>query len=807
MRTELRSVSIVLAAITGFALVPDRAAAQATLLGTYVRYLHVGPTGTMINDAAFQSMQYGETAGGTPSCDLYYPGTPQESFTIQATPMGGMPVSMSNDGNGFGPTDVATTAGPTVAGRTITWSGRGAMGGVTVDVTTTFSFAMDDRVVRLTIVLTNAGTTPLTDVYYLRNGDPDHGECSIGFDFATENDVRRQPPVDGSALATAGGGDLTTPDRFLVIGFGAHDTRARVHTGGFTNYDAVGEWTTPTDGGGLLADEAVDVIFREATLAPGASTTFEMFYVWGTSVAQVEMRFDELGFPTAPCMGLAEGAMCTTSLGRSGLCRGGRCCTGCWDGTRCTAGTTPAQCGIAGAMCASCVDPTACTNDVCTAGVCSNPPAPSGTVCNDGLFCTLTDRCNATAMCIGMGARCDDAQDCTIDSCNEMADTCTNMGRPDGTMCTAAGAPGTCRSAACCPGCWNGTSCLAGTTAAACGVVGGLCASCVDGDLCTTDVCTTGACSNPDAPSGTMCNDGMFCTSIDTCDGAGTCNGGGVRCNDGATCTTDTCDEATDMCVFTPTAGCIIGGACVAEGMVNPAYPCLVCDRARNPTDWSPRAAGTLCGMDMCMAGRLYPARTCNATGMCVMAASMPCPSGVCMSSTACETTCATTGCAAGEYCTPGGTCAPTLANGTTCVSDAACTSGQCTDGVCCNDACDASCVACNVPMNVGTCTPVPAGTDPAMECAMGECDGAGGCTGPDAGPPPIDAAPGEDSGPPAMVDSGPRPDARAGVDSGTMPPMTGGGCGCGVPGTGSDAGLGALALLGLALALRRRRA
>jgi hypothetical protein len=76
---------------------------------------------------------------------------------------------------------------------------------------------------------------------------------------------------------------------------------------------------------------------------------------------------------------------------------------------------------------------------------------------------------------------------------------------------------------------------------------------------------------------------------------------------------------------------------------------------------------------------------------------------------------------AAGERCDQGGQCA----------------SGFCAQGVCCDQACQETCVACNLEGTVGRCWPVPAGQDPGASCVEdpllscgrdGTCDGLGAC-------------------------------------------------------------------------------
>ncbi len=53
---------------------------------------------------------------------------------------------------------------------------------------------------------------------------------------------------------------------------------------------------------------------------------------------------------------------------------------------------------------------------------------------------------------------------------------------------------------------------------------------CDDDNDCTTDTCTSAVCSNDNVSYGTLCDDGLFCTPTDECDGNGTCVGSGTRC-------------------------------------------------------------------------------------------------------------------------------------------------------------------------------------------------------------------------------------------------------------------------------------
>ena len=142
-------------------------------------------------------------------------------------------------------------------------------------------------------------------------------------------------------------------------------------------------------------------------------------------------------------------------------------------------------------------------------------------------------------------------------------------------------------------------------------------------------------------------------------------------------------------------------------------------------------------------------ASTC-ASGFCV--------DGVCCSTVSCTGTCQSCNvagyegacalaapgsevggsCPDGQACATGGGCK--AKNGTACSSATTCASGLCVDGVCCESACDGTCVSCNQVNHAGKCLPYAAGSDPQNECGLGggacrsTCNGAGACDYPQAG-------------------------------------------------------------------------
>jgi len=232
----------------------------------------------------------------------------------------------------------------------------------------------------------------------------------------------------------------------------------------------------------------------------------------------------------------------------------------CDDGLFCTVPDTCAS-GVCGGPARGCSDANACTSDSCNEGgdTCVNDPVPlNGASCDDGLFCTVPDTC-ASGICGGAARSCADLAFCTADTCNEAGDTCVNDPVPmngascdDGLFCTTGeicGA-GTCGSGVA-RSCNDANAC----TADSCNELADACvndsaplngAACSDGLFCTNpDTCTGGVCGGP----ARACADATFCNGVETCDeGLDACAAGAAPCSADAYTCTITCDEATDTC-------------------------------------------------------------------------------------------------------------------------------------------------------------------------------------------------------------------------------------------------------------------
>ena len=470
---------------------------------------------------------------------------------------------------------------------------------------------------------------------------------------------------------------------------------------------------------------------------------------------------------------LAQGAACTLA----GDCASGFCVDGVCCNTACSAGACDACSVAAGATtngtCAlltgtTCNDSNACTQtDTCqagacvggnpvtcaasdqchavgtcnpTTGVCSNPAKPDGSVCNDSNACTSGDKCNAGVCTSGTPVVCKASDQChAVGTCSPATGMCSNPAKPDDTPC-------------------NDQDLCTTTDTCQAGVCGGTAVTCAALDQChAAGTCdpTTGACSTPNKPEGTPCDDTDLCTTSDTCQ-SGACGGVVVTCPAADACNTGgSCDPANGMCT-------------------NKSQPDgTVCDD------------GDLCTTgDSCQAGTCGGAAvTCAAPDQCHDLGACDPATGVCSNPSKADGA----SCSDGLACTTGDTC-----------QAGACQAGgpvDCTaTGPCENDgACDAATGACNKSFK-------PDGTScPGGVCIAGTCEqgssssSSSGGTGAGAGTGGSGTGAGTSSG-----SSG----TGAGTSSGGNET---GASGCGCTTAGAPSAHASWLLLGLAL-LRRRR-
>ena len=222
-----------------------------------------------------------------------------------------------------------------------------------------------------------------------------------------------------------------------------------------------------------------------------------------------------------------------------------------------------------------CDDGNVCSGgDSCQNGVCK-PGAP--VTCDDGFFCNGLETCDPSSGCLpGVASTVDDGVDCTLDTCDEDADTVkhtpVNASCDDGVFCNGA------------------ETCDLTQGCVSTGPV-----PVDDGLACTVDACHEATQQVSHIPDHSLCDNGLFCDGVETCDVLAGCQSGlAPTLDDGVACTVDACDDAIDTVTHTPVdASCDNGVTCDGVETCDVALGCLA-DPSVNMDD------GVDCTLDLC---------------------------------------------------------------------------------------------------------------------------------------------------------------------------------------------------------------
>ncbi|MSQ83687.1 MAG: hypothetical protein EXR77_12515 [Myxococcales bacterium] len=433
----------------------------------------------------------------------------------------------------------------------------------------------------------------------------------------------------------------------------------------------------------------------------------------------------------------------------------------------------------------SCDDSNVCTDDACDAAKGCQKTNNTAS-CTDNSVCTVSDVCKNAACLPGATTVCDDANPCTVDSC-DAASGCIVANTSDGTSC---------KQPSCSPdGNFDkGSLCKTGV----CLPIEAS-ASCDDKNPCTDDKCTpSGGCGYTNNLA--VCDDGNKCSAIDQCTGGGCIPGQAVVCDDKNPCSDDKCDPKTGCIASNNTLPCDDGSVCskadkCAEGACSPgkAIECddknactdEFCDGVKGCTynfntkpcddenactdadtcDGNAACKGSLTGKD-CSDANPCTIDSCDTTGGCVhknAADGAACSSGLCgidgfVGAAICATgKCGTAPAAKGcddknpcttDLCSPIGGCSsvPNTAgcdDGNACTKNDICGNSTCNgentvcgdNNPCTEDSCDGK-VGCVFAANKAVCDDANACTTAdicaASKCTGGaapDCDDKNGCT------------------------------------------------------------------------------
>jgi hypothetical protein len=230
----------------------------------------------------------------------------------------------------------------------------------------------------------------------------------------------------------------------------------------------------------------------------------------------------------------------------------------------------------------------ACNDGACVNGACAQLPANDLGPCDDGISCTENESCQGGACVPGGMKFCPASDTCHIATCDPVTDSCVQEPGNDGAGCVDTDPctlTATCSGGACVPG--QPVDC-----------------SFLD-DTCSIGVCDPViGCTIMPANNGTPCDDGLYCTISDTCNG-GMCGGAPNTCAPpGDVCLIGTCDEAADTCIAVPGNN---GGACNDGNLCTSGETCsngdclggapanngVVCDDGNGCTGGTTCQAGT----------------------------------------------------------------------------------------------------------------------------------------------------------------------------------------------------------------------
>lgn len=253
------------------------------------------------------------------------------------------------------------------------------------------------------------------------------------------------------------------------------------------------------------------------------------------------------------------------------------------------------DCGDPGCAGAGCDDGSGCsTNDTCSAGSCAGAPldcGPPALPCRQSAGACTADAgcswpleavgspcdggaCNSAGLCapadseLDCGNGIDDATDADLLADCQDPDCFSIQAPCDAGLCVVGA---TCRPDFSCTGAPK--TCLPNR-------------QCRDAGTCDPG---TGACTNPQSPVGSPCDDGDPCTD-DTCTSNGMCQGAAKVCTSPTLCATSSCDAG--ACVLAPAntgascdddAGCTHSDVCAGGACGGQVYSCANPPSCRQP--------------------------------------------------------------------------------------------------------------------------------------------------------------------------------------------------------------------------------
>jgi uncharacterized delta-60 repeat protein len=252
---------------------------SVVLTGDYVQ-VGINQDNSLVDDYTYIGLRYdadGPAPGGW-SGDWITPGSALESWTLGFTDALGSSSTLTNDFENDS-SDILMSLEDQSFGSTLKAVGSGRADRLVV--TQTVEFEQDAKVMTFTINIENTGASPVTNVKYLRNVDPDM-DYEAFEEYSTLNDVL----LPGDNLVVGAG-----PYSGYTLGLGSFDPRVVVSAEGFEVFDPDEVLNSPEDPDGVMDDIAINLAANLGTLNPGQSTTLVFYYILGSTVVEVRDLF------------------------------------------------------------------------------------------------------------------------------------------------------------------------------------------------------------------------------------------------------------------------------------------------------------------------------------------------------------------------------------------------------------------------------------------------------------------------------------------------------------------------------------
>ncbi|CAB4569423.1 unannotated protein [freshwater metagenome] len=242
------------------------------------------------------------SAAGLVDGDFFLPGTPVEAWALKVGSVVGNNTDVDTDIPGFWlpVTDATGTSG----NNTVRWASTATWEGL--NIVKTYSVPQAGQRVDVEVMLTNATTSEMTNIYYGRGLDPDDAQLPVPAMYQSTNTIVSQISEGGSSSRVSAA--FTRGSQISLDSTDPRSRVARIFSGFSGDFDPASVWaaTAPlfigTVGSSATGDAGINLAIKIDSLGAGQSTTFTLSYLLAPTVDAVGGAGAEL--PAGPRIAL-----------------------------------------------------------------------------------------------------------------------------------------------------------------------------------------------------------------------------------------------------------------------------------------------------------------------------------------------------------------------------------------------------------------------------------------------------------------------------------------------------------------------